>query len=74
MGAALFLWPKCDTIDYMDHDDGLRIRNVDRDIWRQFRAEAVRRGVPVGALLTEVISQWLSKQRSVRDADIRGTD
>jgi hypothetical protein len=38
------------------------VRSMNGTVWREFRAEAVRRGVTAGALLTEIISEWLARQ------------
>lgn len=35
------------------------VRNVDPELWRELRAEAVRRGLKVGELLNQVIQHWL---------------
>lgn len=42
-------------------DDGhqLVVRGVSRSLWLQVRSEAVKRGQPSGALLDEIMSEWL---------------
>lgn len=42
--------------------DHITVRNVDEQLWLQFRAEAVRRNVSVGALLNDAIRAWLERQ------------
>lgn len=36
------------------------VRNLDPDVWRQVRAEAVRHNLSGGALLTLIASEWLA--------------
>ena len=36
------------------------VRNLDPDVWRQIRAEAVRHNLTGGALLTLIASEWLA--------------
>jgi hypothetical protein len=38
----------------------INVRGVDGVVWRAFRAAAVTRGVTVGALLTDVLGEWLT--------------
>lgn len=45
----------------MNNDDGVRIRNLDRAVWRRFRAIAVQDGVTVGQLLTQVLREWIER-------------
>jgi hypothetical protein len=40
----------------------IHVRDVDTATWRELRAEAVRRGVPVGQLLSQAIREWLAQQ------------
>ena len=40
----------------------IHVRDVDAATWRELRAEAVRRDLPVGQLLSEVIRAWLAQQ------------
>lgn len=40
----------------------IHVRDVDAATWRAIRAEAVRRGVPVGQLLSQVLREWLAAQ------------
>lgn len=53
------------------NDEALRrleIRGVSAPVWRQIRAEAVRRNVPVGQLVTEILRAWLDQQQGREDA------
>ncbi len=43
-------------------NETLHVRGIDRDAWRQIRAEAVKRGQNVGDLLNEIIKEWLARQ------------
>ncbi len=40
----------------------ITVRGVDPDLWRCFRAEAVKRGVSAGRLLNDLLREWLEKQ------------
>ena len=46
------------------------IRNVDRAVWQAVRIEALKRRVPVGQLVTEILRAWLD-QRQGREEAIR---
>lgn len=39
----------------------LMIRGVDPDLWHQVRVEAVKRRLSVGALLNEILREWLRR-------------
>ena len=48
------------------NDESLRrleIRGVSAPVWRQIRAEAVRRNVPVGQFVSDILRAWLDQQR-----------
>lgn len=38
----------------------INVRGVDGDLWRRLRAAAVMRGVSLGALLNQIIGEWLT--------------
>jgi|KBSMisStaDraftv2_1062788.scaffolds.fasta_scaffold720951_3 hypothetical protein len=40
----------------------VNVRGVDGDLWRQLRSVAVMRGVPLGALLNQIVREWLAAQ------------
>jgi plasmid stability protein len=40
----------------------MQIRNVDESLWLQLRLKAVERGMSMGALLNEIIREWLARQ------------
>lgn len=46
------------------------IRNLDPRLYHQLRIEALRRSVPVAALVNEAIREWLAN-RAVRDPESR---
>lgn len=39
----------------------VNVRGLDGDLWRQLRAIAIVRQVPIGTLLNEIIREWLGK-------------
>ena len=39
----------------------ITVRNLDPALWRELRLEAIRRDTAVGALLNEIIAQWLQE-------------
>lgn len=50
-----------------DRPAPLMIRGLDPDLWHQVRVEAVKRKQSMGALLNEIIRQWLA--RTARDGE-----
>ena len=42
---------------------GVYIRGVDEKVYREFKAESVRRGLKIGEAVTEVLKTWLNKHR-----------
>jgi hypothetical protein len=48
-----------------DEIDGhqLVVRDVSRTLWRQVRMEALARGQTAGALLNEIIREWLARRQ-----------
>jgi hypothetical protein len=49
--------------DSMVPEQQIVVRKVDQRLWRQLRTEAVRRGITTGALLNEIIREWLARQQ-----------
>jgi hypothetical protein len=41
----------------------VNVRNMDIETWRRFRAEATLRRQPAGQLLSQVLREWLAKER-----------
>lgn len=39
----------------------IMVRNLDPDLWRQIRAEAVRHSLTGGALLNLIAAEWLAE-------------
>jgi hypothetical protein len=46
----------------------INIRGVDGDLWRRLRAVAVLRGVSLGALLNQILLEWLDRQAASSSA------
>nr|MDO8044370.1 DUF5678 domain-containing protein [Candidatus Baldrarchaeota archaeon] len=42
---------------------GVYIRGVDEKVYREFKAESVRRGLKIGEAVTEALKIWLNKHR-----------
>ena len=42
---------------------GVYIRGVDEKVYREFKAESVRRGLKIGEAVTEALKTWLNKHR-----------
>ncbi|MHA1722058.1 MAG: hypothetical protein ACTSXW_03175 [Candidatus Baldrarchaeia archaeon] len=42
---------------------GVYIRGVDEKVYREFKAESVRRGLKIGEAVTEALKIWLSRHR-----------
>jgi len=40
----------------------VNIRGIDAELWRRLRMVAVGRGVSLGALLNQIIAEWLTTQ------------
>lgn len=38
------------------------VRSMDPDVWRRLKAHAALQGKTLGALLTEIIKEWLARQ------------
>jgi hypothetical protein len=49
--------------DSMVPEQQIVVRKVDQRLWRQLRTEAVRRGITTGALLNEIIREYLARQQ-----------
>lgn len=47
----------------MPPDQTIVVRRVDADTWIRVRAEAVKRRVDTGELLTEILREWLARQQ-----------
>ncbi|MBI4176392.1 MAG: hypothetical protein HY518_04250 [Candidatus Aenigmarchaeota archaeon] len=41
----------------------LSVRDVDERVFREFKAQAVREGIPVGKYLTLAMNHWLGETR-----------
>ncbi len=41
----------------------LSVKNVDMEIFREFKAESARVGLPVGGALTLAMQSWLQKRK-----------
>lgn len=39
------------------------VRSMDTDTWRRLKAQAALQGKTIGALLTEIITEWLARQQ-----------
>ena len=46
----------------------LTIRGIDRDTYHQVQMEALKRRVPVGQLVSEILRAWLDDGRKGKDA------
>ena len=46
-----------------DRPAPLMIRGVDPNLWHEVRVEAVKRKLPVGALLNEILRAWLERRK-----------
>lgn len=42
------------------------IRGLDPDLWHEVRVEAVKRKLTVGALLNEILREWLERRKRAR--------
>ena len=42
---------------------GVYIRGVDEKVYREFKAESIRRGLKIGEAVTEALKIWLNKHR-----------
>ena len=51
--------------------DQTNIRGLDPVVWREIRAEAVRRDVTIGAFVSSILREWLRAQRK---SDVRRLD
>jgi len=47
---------------------GVYIRGVDEKVYREFKAESVRRGLKIGEAVTEALKIWLNKHRKEEDS------
>lgn len=43
-------------------EEPLSVRNIDKKIFNEFKAEATREGMPVGVALTLAMETWLEKK------------
>ena len=41
----------------------LSVREVDENVFREFKAEAVREGMPIGKALSLAMNQWLKQHK-----------
>lgn len=39
----------------------VNVRGVDKVLWHRLRVEALKRGLSMGALLNQIIREWLEK-------------
>ena len=44
------------------NEEQLSVRKVDKRVFKEFKAEAMREGLPVGAALTLAMETWLEKK------------
>ncbi len=42
------------------------VRGFDPALWRELRAEAIRRGLSGGQLLSQIVREWLARQKESR--------
>ncbi len=54
----------------------ITVRNVDEELFREFKVEAVKEGIPIGNALNMAIIQWISKHKDPRKSllDYKPTD
>lgn len=52
----------------------VNVRGVDEHLWRELRAAAVRRNTPLGALLNDIVRQWLALDSIDVEIDKTQTD
>lgn len=40
----------------------VNVRGIDKVLWHRLRVEAVKRGLSMGALLNQIIREWLDRE------------
>ena len=50
------------------------IRGIPADLWQAAKVAAVRRGDPLGAVITEALREWLDRQPKEADRNDAKTD